>query len=307
MKIALVIGYGSIGKRHVKILTKFKKFKKIVVFTKQKIKNYNTISNLAEIRKLNPSYIVISTRTNEHFKYLAYCEKYFSGKTILVEKPVFEKIRQMSIRKNKVYVGYNLRFHPVIQKIKQVIKKKEIFNINIQNSSFLPNWRSNIHYTKSNSAKKLYGGGILLELSHELDFIRYLFGDYTINFSINKKVSNLKINTDDILVLSGFIRNNKKNKTILNLNQNFFSKIIRRDIFIDGKNFYMHADLINSEIKILRNQNTQTFSNKKNSSAILDDTYYDLHKAVLRNDEKIVCTYKQALVVMRDIELIRRK
>ena len=124
MKIALVIGYGSIGKRHVKILTKFKKFKKIVVFTKQKIKNYNTISNLAEIRKLNPSYIVISTRTNEHFKYLAYCEKYFSGKTILVEKPVFEKIRQMSIRKNKVYVGYNLRFHPVIQKIKQVIKKK---------------------------------------------------------------------------------------------------------------------------------------------------------------------------------------
>ena len=183
----------------------------------------------------------------------------------------------------------------------------EIFNINIQNSSFLPNWRSNINYTKSNSAKDSYGGGVLLELSHELDFIRYLFGDYKINYSFNKKISNLKINTDDILILSAFLKNKKRDKIILNLNQNFFSKILRRDIFIDGKNMYIHADLINSKIKIIRNKKIQTFANNKQANIILDETYYNLHKSVLKNDEKIVCTYKQALKIMNDIEAIRGK
>ena len=43
-------------------------------------------------------------------------------------------------------------------------------------NSFLPNWRSNRDYRKSSSLKKVEGGGVLLELSHEIDYIRNLFG-----------------------------------------------------------------------------------------------------------------------------------
>ena len=41
--------------------------------------------------------------------------------------------------------------------------------------SFLPNWRNNINYKNSNSAKKKLGGGVALELSHEIDLANYLF------------------------------------------------------------------------------------------------------------------------------------
>ena len=93
----------------------------------------------------------------------------------------------MNANTNKVFVGYNLRFHPVIKKLKKEIKNKKIFNVNIQNSSYLPSWRKNNVYTKTSSAKKALGGGVLLDISHELDFIRYLFGSFKINMLLIKK------------------------------------------------------------------------------------------------------------------------
>ena len=71
--------------------------------------------------------------------------------------------------KNNYYVGYNLRFHPVILFLKKIFKNKKIFSINITSHSYLPKWRK-IDYRKSVSAKKKLGGGILLELSLEFDY-----------------------------------------------------------------------------------------------------------------------------------------
>ena len=110
-----------------------------------------------------------------HFKYLRYLDKTIKNKKILVEKPLFHKNYNLKIKNNKVFVGYNLRFHPVITFIKKYIKNKNIFLSNITCRSYLPNWRKNTSYTKSNSAKKSYGGGVLLELSHEIDYINWIF------------------------------------------------------------------------------------------------------------------------------------
>ena len=76
-----------------------------------------------------------------------------------------------------------MRFHPVIQYLKKEIGKRKINFISINLSSYLPNWRKNIDYKKSNSAKKIFGGGLLLELSHELDYIRWIFGNIKLIFS----------------------------------------------------------------------------------------------------------------------------
>ena len=59
MKV-LIIGYGSIGKRHAFLLSKIKKISEIKIYTKQKIKSYNTINNKKEIMKYKPNYVVIS-------------------------------------------------------------------------------------------------------------------------------------------------------------------------------------------------------------------------------------------------------
>ena len=307
MGTALVIGYGSVGKRHAKILSNLNNFDEVVILSKQKIRGYRSISSLNKIKDVNPVYIVIASVTKKHFEHLSFCEKNLTGKIIILEKPVFDKFRRLKITNNSVYIGYNLRFHPIIQKLKKEINKQNIININIHNSSFLPNWRLEQDYSKSSSAKKNKAGGVLLDISHELDFIQYLFGNYKIDYSFNDKISKLNIDTDDILILNGSLKNNYKNKTILQVHLNFFSKIVKRELFIDedGKNIF--ADLIGSKLKIFYRNREKNILLRKNYTEIINKTFIDMHKAALAKNEKIICTYEQGLKVMRDIEKIRIK
>ncbi len=305
MITALIIGYGSIGKRHANILEKFPNVSNIVILTSQNIKKYETISSLKQIKKINPNYIVIASPTSMHYRHLKYCVENFSNKTILVEKPLYNNYKNLNIKKNKVYIGFNLRFHPVIQKLRKEINNKKIFNLYIQNSSYLPDWRVGRNYINTSSAKRTSGGGVRLDISHELDFIYYLFGNYRINYAYNSTISDLKIDTDDILIMKGEIKKRLNKKISILLNLNFFSKIKKRLIFIDGPNISIYADLIKSKITIFKGKNKKIITFGKKNVDINQQTYIDLHKAVFQND-KILCSYKDGITQMKNIDMIRK-
>ena len=175
----------------------------------------------------------------------------------------------MNIRSNKVFVGYNLRLNPLILFIKNYIKNKNIYSFNINTQSYLPNWRKNVNYSNSYSADKKKGGGVLLDLSHEIDIFLWFFKKITPKYFLNKKISNLNIKSDDYLLL---IAKFKKNSYI-NLTQSYFSRKSIRNIFISGEKFSLEADLNKNSIN-LTNKN----SNKilKYSTDILK-TYYLLN------------------------------
>ena len=294
----LIIGYGSIGQQHAKILKKFNC--KIKVLTKQEKIPFTIIKNKSEIIQYNPDYVIISNNTSKHVEYLNFLEKNFSNKIVLTEKPISDKYKKLKLKNNKYIVGYNLRFHPVIQFIKKEIKKKNINFISINVSTYLPEWRKNINYEISNSARKNYGGGLILELSHELDYIRWIFGNIKLFYSFNKHISNLKIDTDDILILFGEV--NKKIKIIFNMN--FFSRINQRSIQIDGKDFSLRGDLIKNHIEI--------FSNKKKKKYNCDSfkiskTYIQEHQNVFKKDFKDFCTLDEAMNTLKFIEKIKGK
>ncbi len=116
--------------------------------------------------------------------------------------------------------------------------------------SFLPNWRKN-NYTKTYSAKKSLGGGVLLDLSHEFDYLKWIFGNFKTNFVVNNKISNLKINSEDNLIVLGKAKNAKQ----LLIHLNYYSKIETRSIAGYGKDFDFSADLINKKIIFVNNKN----------------------------------------------------
>ena len=225
----LIIGYGSIGRKHLQVLQSMG-IKYIYVYSKQKKIPFIRINNLSEIKKINPDYIVVASNTSDHFSQLKFIEKNLKNKLILVEKPIFSKFKKLKIKNNKVFVGYNLRLHPAISLIKNKIKNRKIWYASATCGSYLPKWRNNRHYSLTHSAKKSSGGGVLLELSHELDYFLWLFKEFKIQYVYNKKISNLKINTDDILDLKG---NNSKIK-YLNIKLNYFFRQPVRKISIEG-------------------------------------------------------------------------
>lgn len=201
----LVTGYGSIGKRHVNnliqlgikpiVLTKYPENNHRVVFAD----NFNSIENI--------EYAVIATSTNRHLEDFQNLVKYTNCKNVLIEKPIDSSVAKakeiLNISKQKgikVFVAYNLRFLKVFNTIMDTILLNcdKIRLVNISAGQYLPEWRPGMDYRKSYSASRKEGGGVDLDLSHEIDYMLWCFGKpLSIASMFRNKISLLEIDSPD--------------------------------------------------------------------------------------------------------------
>ena len=209
--IALVVGFGSIGIRHTKNLLK-KPNMKIIVNTKRKnippgfTKKCKFFNKISDCLNEKPDFAIIANETNLHMSTALNLAKH--GLDIFIEKPLSNSMKDskklekiVAEKKNITFVGCNLRFHKSIKKIKKLLTDKEIGDIlwvRAESSSYLPDWHPNDDYRKSYASKKITGGGVVLTCIHELDYLIWFIGKITEVFSRNEKLSNLKIDTEDI-------------------------------------------------------------------------------------------------------------
>ena len=286
------------GQKHSEYLSGLLGKENIFVLTKQENIPFASLNSISQINKLDPDYIVISSETSSHVSYIKEIETRVFNKVILVEKPLFAKYEDFHPKNNTYFVGYNLRFHPLISSIRDEIREEKVISFEIVCNSYLPDWRRNIHYSDSSSSSISKGGGVLLDLSHELDYLRYIFGDTEHLYSKSIKVSDLKIDTDDYLILVG----ETKEKALFTVNLNYFSKREIRKVTIETDKRTIMLDLLDSRM-------VSYFSDKepieilKNYSVA--DTYIQQHKAILQEDFSQVCSYQDGLKVMKMIDRIQ--
>ena len=297
-KKVLIIGFGSIGKRHAAILNNFKRVSEVYILSKRPSKIFKNIKKLSQIKQIDPDYIVICSRTSDHFKHLKYIERNLSKKIVLIEKPLFNKFHKFNILKNKVFVGYNLRQHPVIKFIKNFIKYKNILSVNIVCNSYLPNWRKK-NYKTLYSSHKRFGGGVLLDLSHEIDYLEWIFKRIKrLDLVKIKKLSNLKLNVEDHVLIAG---ETEVCNFIVDLN--YYSLYPRREIIIDGNYFSIKGDLINNSVEIyLKNKNKKIIKFKNNKNY----TYIKQHQLVLDQNYRTLSTFKNANKLMLLLDKFRK-
>ena len=297
---ALIIGYGSIGKKHAKILSKKKYIDNIYIYSKiEKITpKFKKVFFLDQINYFNIKYIIISNETSLHYNYLKFLNNKFSKKIILVEKPLFHKNLNFKTKnQNKIFIGYNLRYHPALIHLKKFFKKKKIWYVNSNCFSYLPNWRKNIEYQKSYSSHKKLGGGALLDLSHEIDYILWLFGDLRINYSFIKKISDLAINTEDYVKIIGKAKN-----ILIQIELSYFNLMSKRSLYIEGKNFSVYVDLIKNVTKIKNKKKTKIKKYVLNKEFTYSKEHDDLILNNGRNASKII----DGLKIMKLVSKIKK-
>ncbi len=297
MKV-VIIGYGSIGRKHAKILSQnFKKIK-IYIYTKQTIKNFNCFKDINEIKTINPQYIIIASETHRHYKQLKFLEKNFKKIKILIEKPLFHKFYNFSVKNNEVYTAYNFRFHPLVIRLKKFLKNKDIYDVNLITNSYLPSWRKNISFKKNYAGFKSKGGGIILDLSHELDFLYSIFKKFKLKYVEFNKKSKLTHDTEDNLKLYA-----QSKKTHISVDLKYYSKNEIRIFLIDGKNFSVLLDLKNNVLKI-QEKRKKLLINKPFSQ---EDTLLEMHKVLINNkNRKFLCSFNQGKEVLKIIEKVKR-
>jgi predicted dehydrogenase len=297
-KKILIVGFGEMGQRYYNLLSK-SDFK-IFILTKRKLlfKNAEVISNLKDTLNYNFNYIIISSETYQHFKQVIFFEKNFKKIKILIEKPIFEKFRKINLRNNIYFVGYNLRQMRIINYLKKKVNFKNFFLIEVICTSFLPDWKKNRKYTDTYSSSKKKGGGALLELSHEIDYIKWLLGDFKLSFCRIEKISKLKINAEDDVIIIG-----KKNKIKIKIHLNICSKIVRREINLSGDKFNYSCNLLNNEIKIFEKKNVKKIIFKNDT---IKKTYSTQLNNFLGQNCKNLCSYQEALNTLKFIESIKK-
>ena len=280
MKI-IFFGIGSIGIRHARILKDTFDFDLFAYRTKkgQEENNLNIeeIYSLKEAFEKNPDIALITNPTYLHIKTALECAK--RNIHLFIEKPLshnlefVDKLEKEIIKRKLVsYVAYNLRFHPLIEKIKEINEQEKPITFNVICSSYLPDWRPNQDYSKSYSAKKEMGGGVALDLSHEFDYISWLFGEIKEMKGYCDKVSNMDINCEDLLEAEITCKTGIKGKVHLDC----FTKDTERKICIEYPDKQIEADLINNMIEITDNgyKKTIMFKCKKDETYIKQFKYF---------------------------------
>ncbi|MCL4430952.1 MAG: Gfo/Idh/MocA family oxidoreductase [Epsilonproteobacteria bacterium] len=296
---ALIIGYGSIGQRHHDVLSSMEIFEAIHIVTSQILDDITTFKTLEDVTNIDTyDYYVIASETYKHFDQLIYLDRHVNQKIILCEKPLFDRYQEITIENNHVYIGYVLRFHPIFTSIRTLLNEETPILISIKTGSYLPTWRPQRDYRTLYSAFSEQGGGVLLDLSHEIDYAQWLFGPLRLLNSYQGKISDLEIDSDDITVITAQGNHN----TLITLSLDYISKIPMREMSIHTNNQSIHADMINNTLKIgTKEGEVQTIALEPFER---NDLFIQMHRSAL-GDKENLCTLHEGLNVMKTISYVQ--
>jgi predicted dehydrogenase len=212
MKI-LVVGCGSMGKRHIGNLLSIKSGEVIACDISEKklnaVKKEFSIEGFLDLNKAlsNDHYNVAFICTPPSLHVNQAMQLLDSGSHCFIEKPlsnglegIDDLISLSELNRRTVMVGYNLRFSPSLLKIKNLLDQGAIGRVLVLRAAvgyYLPYWRPVEDYRKGYGSKQALGGGIILDGSHEIDYVQYLLGEVKEVFSVCERLSGLEIDTED--------------------------------------------------------------------------------------------------------------
>lgn len=215
----LIAGLGSIGRRHLNNLLQLGA-EDIIVYRhaggRDKDFNIPFFTDLDEALSQKPKAVLICNPTALHMPVAIKAAK--AGVNIFLEKPlssdldgVSEFIKIIEDKKIITMVGYQFRFHPALQKIKQLIDDgvlgKIIFG-RVEAGQYLPDWHPGEDYSQGYAARRDLGGGVILTLIHELDYLSWILGKPESVSAISGHFSGLEIDVEDLAEITVKYKNN---------------------------------------------------------------------------------------------------
>lgn len=309
-----VIGLGSISHRHRQNIRQIFKKATIIVApsnplsTKKNIQNYDIYeSDFKNLLKHRLDFVIVASPSTFH---LNHAEPFIRANIpLLIEKPIAASAKDATALlqlieqyQSRVAVGYCLRFLPSAIKAREVIQKQmlgSIYNIEINSGSYLPNWRPGIDYKNSVSASQSLGGGALLELSHELDYYQWIFGNLTIDKCYLRSSSELGLGVEDVVDIIG--RDSMSNSQV-HIHLDFLQKEPIRLLKVLGSKGVMEWNIIDNTVRVRGEKSLQFDYNTYNFEQI----YADELIAFSDSDESRIASANESTDLIKLIETIKK-
>ena len=250
----LICGIGSIGQRHYRNLKSLghelalfragggankpfiDSFLSEEQSTGRPIKIYYDFEEA--VNKFKPDAVFITNPNSMHMETALMAAK--SGLNLFIEKPVahsmdgLEELKSIMIKKNlKIMIGYNLRWHPLLKKMRLMVANGDIgqpLSANIEMGENIEDWHPWEDYRKAYAAYKKGGGGAVLCFSHDIDYLYWFFGMPETVYAVGGKITPLSGDAEDMVkALLEY-----KNKFIVSLHLDYWQRPPRRLFEIIG-------------------------------------------------------------------------
>lgn len=298
----LIIGLGSIAQKHVKAIVSINPDAKFTALrSSRNSKPYDGVFDIYELDEFKgkPDFVIISNPTIMHSNAILEATKW--GVPLFIEKPPLDSMNSaeeilIRLEKNNIntYVAFNLRFHPCLEFIKEFLKNdvSSLNEVNVYCGSYLPEWRSNGDYKNSYSASQQMGGGVHLDLIHELDYCFWLFGEPIGNNGKFSKKSKLEIDSPDfaqyLLEYDGFF---------VNCTLNYYRRDPKRTLELVFENFTVTVDLL--KCKIIHSNLGVIFESTNYQSSITYEKQLRYFLGKLISEEIFEPNFSDSLAVLR--------
>jgi len=312
MTKVLIIGLGSIGQRHAKVLKELgvskiaalRTLKGNKVIDPQIEKNIFMFYNEDEAFRWQPTHIVISNPTTLHHRYIQLAvEKKIK---FFVEKPVVDSYEPLQSFLNKQsdysgYVGFVLRFSSIFQFLKKLIQTGEygkMIMAQLQVGQFLPNWHPYEDYKTGYYAQNFLGGGALRTLSHEIDLAQYLFGRFISVISKVRHLSDLEIDVDDVTTILA----ETEKCPLVSIFMNFLDPLILRKGTIYVAQGVIEYDWVSKTVTFIDNQTSKKIVLFQSDESTDLPYILQMKEFLSVNESGIACSLSEGMETMRIIE-----
>ena len=294
MKRVLIIGAGSIAKKHLTVVANVLPDAEILVYSPSEKcsfldPTFTLTSNLQQCVNFAPSFVIIASPSNSHIFYSEMFLGLASG--ILIEKPVGIDVSEgraflekSSKSSTYIQIGYNLRYFESLCFFRNIIHKKkfgELYSIQSQVAQHLTLWRPGIDYRHTVSAKSSNGGGVLFELSHELDYLIWIMGNPNSISGWAARVSDLDIDVEDFAIVNFFYEQEASKRAVpVSITMNFIDHQSQRTCTAICQNGTVHWDALTGIVKVFRKET--------NTPEVLLSIKEELHASYDKQFEKFL-------------------
>lgn len=278
-----VVGLGSIGRRHLANIKILHPDARVLAVSSSGVLPDAPVAHADQLSvdiqaaiDFKPDFAIVASPATYHFQHA----KQFMAANIpvLIEKPItadLNEANQLISLTNQsdvpVSVGYCLRYLPAMSHVKKLLQDMRIgniYNIFVHVGQFLPLWRQNKDYRLSVSASKKLGGGVLLELSHELDYLQWLVGELDFSYGILRNTKKLNLEVEEIADLMLTTTCGK----VCHVHLDFVQKNTQRYCCFIGENGRIDWDLLKNKVSI---------STEKEERIVFNDPSWDRNNMYL--------------------------
>jgi predicted dehydrogenase len=260
----LVAGAGSIGRRHMGNLRQLG-IQKLAATDPDATRLQPVVNELAvepfadfdeALSTFKPDVVFVCTPPVCHVEHALRALR--SGADVFIEKPLSNRLDSVSTLKDEaaklervVQVGYNLRFNPGIQKLKRLIDEGvtgRILWARAEVAQYLPDWRPWQDYRQSYTVRRELGGGIILDASHEIDYMLWLLGPPSELTCMAGQVSGLETNVEDCATILIRLRSGAQ----ADIHMDFAQRTPSRSCVVAGDRARLEWNHSQNQVKIIR-------------------------------------------------------